>query len=288
METLLLYLLVEPLPSAITFSLIALLPLTALAIWGRSRMLLVVATVVCLNVGLWGGIIAFIDATWQGRFSGSDIAKLAACVALIGLGLLARNAVKRRQQQREISQRTTAPAILSLLWLLFFGAFAGERWQWMYQDRRDARRAQPQSWPGALGSALASTTRRWNDQYREARVDTLVFFGDPVRAPHQVVVWAVVPGPATDSLPMIAHHATALLAHLHLLQLEEGFPCRSDLGIVSTGTLEAVGWEAFFGDGGRRARPQATYDNHFNFYATADNSPQGARCESFKGPLPRS
>ena len=268
----------EGFPGAITLSVIALLPLTALAVWGGARMRFFIATVVCVNVGIWGGLFTFIDASWHGRFSGSDIAKLAACIAAIGLGRLAYNAAKRRLQG-EVKQRHTAPAILSLLWLFFFGAVAGESWRRLYNDHREARLAQPKAWPDALRASLTGAQRRWNKQRPEAHVETLLSFGDPVRSPDRVVVWAVLPGPAMDSLPIIDHLAMALVTELHHWQREKGFPCVSDFGIVSAGTLEAMGREQFFGDDGRQTPPQATYENRFNFYRVADTSARGPRCQ---------
>ena len=277
MERLLLYLLTEDIPSAISFSIIALLPLTALAVWKGSRVLFIAVAFVCLNGGLWGGVITVIDALWHGEFSDSHIAQLAACITAIALGLLAVREAKRRHQG-ELTHLTTAPAIFSVFWLLFFGAFAGEHWKSIYDELEDARRAQPESWPGALGSALDATRRQWNDQFREARAEALLAFGDPVHSPDRVVVWAVVPGPATASLPMITHHASALVHRVHHWQREKGFPCRSDFGIVTEGTLEAVGREQFFGADGRRTPPRATYENHFNFYPEPDTTAQGPRC----------
>ena len=236
-----------------------------------------IASVVCMNVGIWGGLVTFIDASWHGRFSGSDIAQLAACIAAIVLGRLAFNAAKRRQQGA-VRQRHTAPAILSLLWLLFFGAVAGESWRRLYNDHREARLAQPGAWPGALRASLTDAQRRWNKQRPEAHVETLLSFGDPVRSPDRVVVWAVLPGPAMDSLPIIDPLAMALVTELHHWQGEKGFPCVSDFGIVTAGTLDAVGRERFFGNDGRQTPPQATYENHFNFYPLPDTSAQGPRC----------
>ena len=273
MERLLLFLLVDDLPSAIAFSVIALLPLALLAVWKGLRMLFIAAAFVCLNVGIWGGVLTVLDASWHGRFSSSHIAQLAACVAAISLGWLAVKAAKRRQRG-EITQLTAAPAILSVFWLAFFGAFAGERWKAIYDDAWDARRARPESWPGALRGALASTERRWNEQRPEVRVETFLSFGDPVRVPDRVVVWAVVPGPAPNGAL-----AMALVHDLHRWQRDKGFPCRSDFGIVSARTLQTVGRERFFGDDGRRTPPQATYENHFNFYPLPDTTPQGPRCE---------
>jgi hypothetical protein len=62
----------------------------------------------------------------------------------------------------------------------------------------------------------------------------------------------------------MVHYVSALVGELHHWQGEKAFPCRSDFGIVSARTLEAVGREQFFGDDGRRTAPQATYENHFN------------------------
>src|SRR5688572_1233117 len=156
MERLLFSLLIDPLSSAITFSVVALLPLAVLAFWKGSRILFIALAFVCLNAGLWGGIITVLDALWQGGFSGSHMAQLIACVASIALGVLAVKAVKRRQPGG-ITHLSTAPAIFSVFWLLFFGAFAGEHWKALYDDRRDARRAQPESWPDALHAALSKT-----------------------------------------------------------------------------------------------------------------------------------
>ena len=230
-------------------------------LWKRNRRAVPVGVLIMAFVGVGGlGALAFGGALYLGT--------LAVFVGLIAVNLYL--------MKGSLVERAAWAAGSQLIWMFVFFVCSiaydqtqlitmDERGQVVQEQARQAeleiqrRRADLDLTPEYRREVIDSVlpeVRAWMAKSYET-IERLLVFGDPAKAPGDVVVWCVLTIRPGFNLPQWGYYGERAHDLLNRRLRERGYPANISLGIAQTADVSAAGGDAaYFGKAGSKVIPQ--------------------------------